>query len=117
VVLGDVAGASSDDLDRMLAALASADAPGAVLAPARDGGTAALARNPHDAIGSRFGSQSAAAHREAARSAGVSLIEMPLPSLEIDLDDEDAVRAFLATSGGGERTRSALRAIGARAPA
>ena len=117
VVLGDVAGARSGDLDQMLGALASADAPCVVLAPARDGGTAALARNPHGAIASRFGPQSAAAHRDAARAAGVPLVEMPLASLAIDLDDADAVRAFLATSGGGARTRAALRSIGAAAPA
>lgn len=116
VVLGDVAGASSNDLDRMLAALARADAPCVVLAPARDGGTAALARNPHDAITSRFGAQSAAAHRAAARAGDVALIEMPLDSLAIDLDDEAAVRAFLATPGGGERTRAALRSIRSPAP-
>ena len=112
VVLGDVAGARSGDLERMLAALASGDAPRVVLAPARDGGTAALARNPHAAIPSRFGTASAQAHRDAARAARVALVELPLPSLAIDLDDEDALRAFLATAGGGERTRAALRALG-----
>jgi 2-phospho-L-lactate guanylyltransferase len=117
VVLGDVAGARSGDLDQMLAALAGADAPCAVLAPARDGGTAALARKPHTALPSRFGAASAQAHRDAARIAQVALVELPLPSLSIDLDDEDALRAFLATSGGGERTRAALRALGAVMPA
>ncbi len=117
VVLGDVAGARSGDLDQMLVALASAGAPCAVLAPARDGGTAALARNPHGAIPSRFGAASANAHRDAARAAKVALVELPLPSLALDLDDEDALRAFLATSGGGERTRAALRALGMVSPA
>ncbi len=112
VVLGDVAGASAADLEAMLAALAQAGAPGVVLAPARDGGTAALARNPHGAIPSRFGANSARVHRESARSARVSLIELQLPSLAIDLDDEDALRAFLATPDGGERTRAALHALG-----
>lgn len=117
VLLGDVAGARSGDLDQMLVALASASTPCVVLAPARDGGTAALARNPHAAIASRFGAASASAHRDAARATRVALVELPLPSLAIDLDDEDALRAFLATSGGGERTRAALRALGVAAPA
>jgi hypothetical protein len=42
----------------------------------------------------------------------VPLVELSLPSLAIDLDDEDALRAFLATPEGGERTRAALRALG-----
>jgi 2-phospho-L-lactate guanylyltransferase len=117
VVLGDVAGALSGDLEQMLVALARADAPCVVIAPARDGGSAALARNPHSAIPSRFGAQSANAHRDAAHAAKVALVELPLPSLAIDLDDEDALRAFLATSGGGERTRAALRALGVATPA
>ncbi len=112
VLLGDVAGARSDDIDQMLAALASADAPCVVLAPARDGGTAALARNPHAAIASRFGASSAQAHRDAAREARVALVELQPPSLAIDLDDEAALHAFLATPDGGERTRATLRALG-----
>ena len=115
VVLGDGAGARSDDLEQMLDALSRSPAPCAVLAPARDGGTAALARNPHAAIPSRFGARSADAHRAAARSARVPLVELSLASLAIDLDDEAALRDFLATRGGGERTRSALRALGAAA--
>jgi 2-phospho-L-lactate guanylyltransferase (CobY/MobA/RfbA family) len=107
-----VAGARAADLEAMLAALARADAPCVVLAPARDGGTAALARKPHGAIPSCFGADSANAHREAARATRVPLVELSLPSLAIDLDDEDALRAFLATPEGGERTRAALRALG-----
>jgi 2-phospho-L-lactate guanylyltransferase len=113
VVLGDVAGARAADLEAMLEALARAEAPCVVLAPARDGGTAALARKPHGAIPSRFGAASANAHREAARAAQVPLVELPLTSLAIDLDDEAALRDFLATTDGGTRTRATLRALGA----
>jgi len=112
VVLGDVAGARAADLEAMLVALARAEAPCVVLAPARDGGTAALARKPHGAIPSRFGADSANAHRESARAAGIPLVELQLASLAIDLDDEDALRAFLATPDGGECTRVALHALG-----
>jgi len=112
VVLGDVAGARAADLEAMLMALALAEAPCVVLAPARDGGTAALARKPHGAIPSQFGADSANAHRESARAAGIPLVELQLASLAIDLDDENALRAFLATPDGGERTRAALRALG-----
>ena len=113
VVLGDVAGVRSGDVERVLDELAKLGAPGAVLVPARDGGSAALARNPHDAIAARFGPDSAAAHREAARSAGVPLVELRLPSCELDLDDEEDLRAFLAGPGAGARTRAVLTARGA----
>lgn len=112
VVLGDVAGARAADLEAMLLELARAGAPAAVLAPARDGGTAALARNPHGAIPSRFGANSADAHREAARAARVPIFEPALPSLAIDLDDEAALQAFLATPDGGDATRATLQALG-----
>ena len=112
VVLGDVAGATPGDLDAVCAALAEGPRPGAVLVPSRDGGTAALARAPHDALPARFGAESAARHREAAREAGVPLRELALPSLAIDLDEPDDVRAFLATDAGGARTRVVLAELG-----
>jgi 2-phospho-L-lactate guanylyltransferase len=115
VVLGDVAGALSEDLATLVATLEALPAPAAVLAPSRDGGSAALARRPHAAIPSRFGRASAAAHRNAAVQAGVAWDERALPSLAIDLDDDDAVRAFLATPRGGPHTRAALRELGIEA--
>jgi 2-phospho-L-lactate guanylyltransferase len=117
VVLGDVAGAESEDLAALLETLAALPAPAAVLAPARDGGSAALARKPHGAIASRFGPASAQAHRDAARGAGVAFAERALPSLALDLDEEGDLRAFLATASGGARTRAALHALGVEAKA
>lgn len=112
VVLGDVAGAQSDDLDALFEALAEIGGRGVVLAPSSDGGTAALLRAPADAIPSRFGPESAKAHREAAERAGVPFREWPRPSLTLDLDDADDVRRFLATPNGGAHTRALLRDIG-----
>lgn len=112
VVLGDVAGIVREDVEALLDALAASPVPAAVLAPARDGGSGALARRPHDAIPSRFGKESARAHREAAHARGVAWSERPLASLALDLDDDDALRAFLATGRGGARTRAALRTLG-----
>lgn len=117
VVLGDVAGARAEDLARLLDALAAGPAPRAALAPSVDGGTAALARRPPDAFPSRFGPDSARRHREAAAAAGVPLIELALPSLALDLDDEADLRAFLAGPGDGPRTRALLAALGVRAGA
>jgi len=83
-----------------------------VLCPSGDGGTAALLRSPHDAIPARFGAESAARHRAAAGAAGVAFRELRLPSLAIDLDRAEDVRAFLALGQGGRRTRRALAALG-----
>lgn len=110
-VLGDVAGATSEDLGALLMLLGDAK-PAAALAPSRDGGTAALARRPHGAIDSRFGRDSARAHRAAAHERGVALAERELASLALDLDDETDLRAFLAAPGGGARTRAVLRELG-----
>jgi 2-phospho-L-lactate guanylyltransferase len=111
VVLGDVAGATSGDLGALLLLLGDAK-PAAALAPSRDGGTAALARRPHGAIASRFGRDSARAHRAAAHERGVALAERELASLALDLDDETDLRAFLDAAGGGLRTRAVLRELG-----
>jgi 2-phospho-L-lactate guanylyltransferase len=114
IVLGDVAGARADELARLLAALDAGPPPRAALAPSRDGGTAALARRPAGAFPSRFGPDSARRHREAAAAAGVPLVELDLPSLALDLDDEADLRAFLAGPGDGPRTRALLLSLGLR---
>lgn len=113
VVLGDVAGARAADLARLVEALAGPP-PRAALAPSADGGTAALARRPPDAFPTRFGRDSARRHREAAAAAGVPLVELALPSLALDLDDEADLQAFLVGPGDGPRTRALLAALGVR---
>jgi 2-phospho-L-lactate guanylyltransferase len=112
VVLGVVAGARTAELARVLEALAGGPPPRAVLVPSRDGGTAALARNPHDAFPAQFGAASAHAHRAAAARAGVPLIELALASLAIDIDDEEDLRDLAAGPGAGLRTREQLAALG-----
>jgi 2-phospho-L-lactate guanylyltransferase len=112
VVLGDVPGAEPGDLARMLDALRELGGRGVVLAPSRDGGSAALLRSPPDAIESRFGPESAEAHRDLARQAGVPFRELALPSLAIDLDSREDLADFLAAPSGGPRTRARLRALG-----
>lgn len=115
VILGDVAGATAEDVDAACEALALLPRPGAVLCPARDGGTAALLRAPFDALPCRFGPDSAARHREAAAAAGIAFRELPLPSLAIDLDEADDVVAFLRTDSGGTHTRPVLHDLGWKA--
>jgi 2-phospho-L-lactate guanylyltransferase len=115
VVLGDVAGASSEDLAALVRALEEMGGRGVVLAPSADGGTAALLRAPRDVIPGAFGPDSAARHRAAARAAGVPFRELKLASLAVDLDSPRDVEAFLATppaaGGGGRRTRALLERL------
>ena len=113
VVLGDVPAARPDELQQLFdAAKAMAPGPNAVLAPSRDGGTSALLRTPHGALPSRFGPQSAARHREAAKHAGTPLREIELASLAIDLDRGEDIRAFLSQSDDGQQTRALLAKLG-----
>ena len=112
VVLGDVPSARAEELSELIA---SVQPPGAALAPANDGGTAALYRAPRAVIPAAFGRQSAAAHHAHAERAGVALRELPLPSLSLDLDEPSDVEKFLAGPSGGERTRTFLRELGAGA--
>lgn len=108
VVLGDVAGIETSDVDALLDA---APAIGVALAPSSDGGTAALLRSPAGVIGSAFGADSAKRHRELAEAAGVPYLEVPLDSLCLDLDEPEDLDRFLARKGAGHRTRELLREL------
>ncbi|MCH8133291.1 MAG: 2-phospho-L-lactate guanylyltransferase [Deltaproteobacteria bacterium] len=108
VVLGDVAGIETSDIDTLLD---SAPAIGVALAPSSDGGTAALLRSPAGVIGSAFGANSAKRHRERAEAAGVPFLEVRLDSLSLDLDELEDLDRFLARQGGGPRTRELLREL------
>jgi 2-phospho-L-lactate guanylyltransferase len=111
VVLGDVAGARPADLAQLFDALGAEPGPAAVLAPARDGGTAALLRRPPAAIPPCFGADSAKAHRAAAERRGVRFSELPLASLAIDLDRIEDARALLAGDAPAPRTRALLARV------
>jgi 2-phospho-L-lactate guanylyltransferase len=110
VVLGDVPGIAPEDVRSLTEALAALGPRGVVLAPARDGGTAALLRRPHDVIASAFGPQSAARHQRLARERGAPLCALALPGLAIDLDRPEDLDAFVAGPGAGPRTRALLAA-------
>ncbi len=117
VVLGDVAGASAREIGALFEALDALGGRGVVLAPARDGGTAALLRAPHDLMGTRFGAASAAAHRALAAERGAPLRELALPALAIDLDRPEDLGALLASAAPAKRTRALLARLGYRAEA
>lgn len=123
IVLGDVAGALPEDFARLLAAASQSDPrddlqhepaalpSGVWLAPSSDGGTSALLQRPADLIPCSFGRDSAKRHREAAAVVGAAYHELTLPSLAIDLDAPEDLEAFLATRGGGRRTRRLLASL------
>ena len=111
VMLGDVAGALPGEIAELLAALDELGGRGVVLAPTRDGGTGALLRSPHDLIPNRFGPESAEAHRDLARLAGVPFREIELPSLSVDLDTREDLEAFVSGDCGGPRTRRLLAEV------
>lgn len=83
VLPGDLPQARSVDIRALIEALAAAQV---VLAPSVDGGTCALGLRPPHVMAPAFGRDSAARHREAARTAGLTLRELRLPSLDRDVD-------------------------------
>jgi 2-phospho-L-lactate guanylyltransferase len=117
VVLGDVAGIGPADVDALFAALDALGGRGAVLAPARDGGTAALLRAPPDVLPSRFGPASALAHEQAARERGVPFHALARPALAVDVDRPEDLDALLASGSGAPRTRALLARLRAEARA
>lgn len=108
VVLGDVAGVSSTDIETLLGSLRGR---GVALAPSSDGGTSALLRIPFDIMPARFGPNSAAAHRKEAAAHGAHFVEVPLESLALDIDERADIDTFLAQAGLGERTRDVLGSL------
>jgi 2-phospho-L-lactate guanylyltransferase len=107
VVLGDLPAIASDEIRRLLAALPGR---GVALAPARDGGTAALLRRPALAIDAGFGEDSARVHRERALARGLALVELALPSLEIDVDRAEDLCELAQRGTAGAHTRAWLGA-------
>lgn len=77
----------------------------AAVVRSRDGGTNALAMRPPEALPMRFGRNSADAHIEAARAAGVAIAELTLERMSFDVDapeDLDALSSMpvgAATAG------------------
>jgi len=111
VVLGDVAGARSEEIAQLIDAL---DGSGVALAPSRDGGSSALLRIPSDVIPAGFGPDSAMVHRERAERAGVRFREVSLPSLAIDVDEREDLKALMAGPAPAPHTRALWRELAGR---
>ena len=86
IVPGDLPHAQPSDLATLLNALAE---PGVTVVPSEDGGTLALGLHPPQVIDLHFGPDSAAAHGEAARRAGVHLTYATPGTLRHDIDTLD----------------------------
>jgi 2-phospho-L-lactate guanylyltransferase len=111
VVLGDVAGAQSEEIAQLVEVL---DGPGVALAPSRDGGSSALLRVPRDVIPAGFGPESAKVHRERANRAGVRFLEVALPSRAIDIDEREDLEALLKSPAPAPHTRALWRELAGR---
>ena len=107
VVLGDLPGAAPEEIDKLFESLDRLGGRGAVLAPASDGGSAALLRAPHDILPPHFGANSAQAHREHAAQRAIPWHEQALPSLSLDLDDANDLDDFLRATPSAGRPRGA----------
>jgi len=113
VMLGDVAGARSEEIAQLIASL---DGDGVALAPSRDGGSSALLRVPHDAVAAGFGPESAKVHRERALAAGIRFEECALSSLAIDVDRREDLEHLIASDVPATHTRAAWREVAERMP-
>lgn len=92
------------------------NAPGVVVVPDRHGsGTNGLLLWPPDAVAPTFGPGSFARHAATAHAAGASVRIAQVPSLGLDVDTPDDLRALrraLETRrGGAERTRAVLERL------
>jgi 2-phospho-L-lactate guanylyltransferase len=93
IVPADVPLVRADDVRAVVDALGGVDGR-MVIVRARDNGTNALAMQPAEAVPMRFGRDSADAHIEAARAAGVDVIEIENERLAFDVDAAEDVEAL-----------------------
>jgi 2-phospho-L-lactate guanylyltransferase len=93
IVPADLPLVRADDVRAVVDALGGADGR-MVIVRARDNGTNALAMRPAEAVPMRFGRDSADAHIEAARAAGVDVIEIENERLAFDVDAAEDVEAL-----------------------
>jgi 2-phospho-L-lactate guanylyltransferase len=104
------------DIEELLDA--QAESPSVVLVPSRDGeGTNALMRTPPALFTSHFGPGSLARHLAEAQRAGAHAQVIRNPRIELDIDDEADLLAFLACGGRETATSAYLRRLAKALPA
>ena len=99
-----------EDIEAVLAACPAV--PGAVLVSSRTAdGTNALLRTPPDLFPSHFGPESLRKHLEEARACGARVELLRNPRIELDVDDEEDLRALAAHKDLGGHTAAAVREL------
>jgi 2-phospho-L-lactate guanylyltransferase len=99
---GDVPLATGDEIDRLIAAHATA--PAFTIAPAHDElGSNAILMSPPDAVPLRFGEDSFFPHLAAARACGIEPCVLHLPGIAFDIDNPQDLAHF---AGLNSRTRA-----------
>lgn len=104
----------SNDIDDLLAV--DCQAPALVIVPSRDGtGTNAMLRTPPTLFASHFGNGSFGKHLAEAETAGAHIIVRRNARLEMDVDDENDLRALLEQDLSATETGRWLRDSGVAA--
>lgn len=94
ILPADIPLARPEDIRAVVDALGADTAPRAVLVRSRDNGTNALALRPPEAIAMHYGPNSADAHRTAAESANIEVIELTNDRLAFDVDSPEDLAAL-----------------------
>jgi 2-phospho-L-lactate/phosphoenolpyruvate guanylyltransferase len=103
ILPADIPLVCAEDVRAVVDALGDGGARVAIVR-ARDNGTNALAMRPPEAVPTRFGRNSADAHVEEARAAGIETIELDIDRLRFDVDAAEDVEA-MASMAVGAATR------------
>jgi 2-phospho-L-lactate guanylyltransferase len=106
------------DIEKLFAMVVNAkveEGPSVVMVSSRDGtGTNAILRTPPALFPSHFGPGSLAKHREEARRCGAGCRVIRSPRIELDIDDEGDLSAFLAAGTAETATARCLAGFGLR---
>lgn len=96
------------DIEQLFAMVKVEEGPSVVMVSSRDGtGTNAILRTPPALFPSHFGPGSLAKHLAEVRRYGAGCRVIRCPRIELDIDDEEDITAFLAA--GAEETATARR--------
>ena len=103
------------DIEKLFAIVKGEEGPSVLMVASRDGtGTNAILRTPPPLFSSHFGPGSLAKHLAEARRCGAGCRVLRCPRIELDLDDEEDLSAFLAAGAEETATARCLAGIGFR---
>jgi len=109
ILPADIPLARPEDVRAVVDAIGTDAMPRAILVRSRDNGTNALALRPPEAIAMHYGPNSADAHRTAAESAGIAVVEIASERLAFDVDSPEDLAA-MSTMQVGAATSAWLEA-------